>query len=135
MIETLSFATVNMHDNNIVEVIIDGSTEISLEMTEEFDQFLSLHCTGPIGLLFNKLNDYVYSFESKLTVASHTDIRAIAVVYYTDDGQNSATKIQKIRAMDNLNIAMFSGVESGEPSGWQQAMSWLQQQVILVESS
>jgi len=116
----LSFASVNILDGNIAEVIIDPDVEISLEMTEEYNDFLVEQFAGDFAVLVNKLHPYDFTFEAKLTVASHENLKAIAVVYYSEQSVNQTYKINNIRAHD-WNLKAFSGLDIG----WQQAHDWL----------
>lgn len=132
---SLSFATIKVHDENIVEVIVNEDIEVSLEMVEEADLFFEQTFTGPIGILVNKINLYTYSFEAQLTIASHADIKGMAVVQYNTSGHTVTEKLSSVRAMDKWNLATFCAIESGSELPYQQAMSWLQQQLALAPIS
>lgn len=123
----LSFARVNIVLENIVEVIVDNSIVVSLEMVEELDKFLSNKFNESFGLLINKVNSYSYSFEATMTLGSLDYINAIAVINYSKDGEMVTTEIMDKRKVDNLNIKSFSTLELG----YQHATGWLQNQLII----
>lgn len=120
----LSFASVNILKGNIAEVIINPNVEISLEMTEEFNDFLVEQFLGDCAVLINKLYPYDFTYEAKLTVVSHENVKAIAVVYYSEKSAEQTKKIDAIRAND-WNLKAFSGLDIG----WQQAHDWLKVQL------
>jgi len=125
----LSFAYFNIISDNIVEVIADDGIEITLEMVEESHEFISAHFFEPFGMLINRVNNYSYSFEAQLSIASYEHLTAIAFVYYSNESKIISEKLSHIRTLDDWNYKTFSGLELG----WQQAFDWLQQQLITTE--
>ena len=121
----LSFADINLLNDDIVEVIIDAGVEFSLEMMDEYDQFLTKHFDHDFGVLVNRVHNYSYSYEVQLSIASHQNLKAIGVVNYSEQSKKSTEKIKKLRTVDGWNLKEFSGVDMG----WQQALSWLQQEL------
>ena len=65
MKQQLSFATVNLLSDCIVELIIAEGIEVSMEMLDEFDDFLSQQLNDNFVLLINKVNSYSYTFRQK----------------------------------------------------------------------
>ncbi len=124
----LSFARINIISANLVEIIIDNETLVSLEMVEELDKFLDNSFNFSFGLLINKVNGYTYSFEAMMTMASLENIQAIAVINYTKHGEDVTDEIIKRRKIDQLNIKSFSALELG----YQRALTWLQNQLVCV---
>jgi hypothetical protein len=124
----LSFAYFNKLAGNILEIVVDDKIEISLEMIEECHQFITDHFPHEFGLLINRVNNYTYSYEAKLSIASHDKLKAMAFVYYSQQGKLLTEKLTEVRANDAWNWRIFSGVELG----WQQAYSWLQQEMMPV---
>jgi len=122
----LSFGYFTLLTEDIVEVTIDEGVELSLEMIEECDVFLNAHIFGDFGMLINRINEYTYSFEAQLTIGSYTGLKAIAFVYYSDNSKSLIEKINVIRAYDDWNSGIFSGLELE----WQQAVNWLQEQLL-----
>lgn len=117
----LSFAEVNPLSKNIVELIIDENTLVSIEMMEELDAYIEQSFKHNIGILVNKINDYKYSFEAKLTLGSLPQIQAIAILNYSNAGISDSHSIEQVRALDNLNTKLFSGLELARD----QAINWL----------
>lgn len=121
----LSFATLNLLADNIVEVIVNEGTEVSIEMQEECDEFLNTHMKGKFALLYNRINNYKYCFGAKMTIASSEDLQAMAVVVYNNQGRDSIEELQSLRVVDGLNIEVFSGLELG----WQTGYKWLKEEL------
>jgi len=121
----LSFCEVNILHGNIAEVIVNKNIEISMEMAEEYDTFLTQNFPNNFGLLVNKVKPYDFSFEAKLTIASHANLKAIAVVHYTKKSELVTKDIATKRARDGWNIKSFSGLELG----WQQGFDWLKKEL------
>jgi hypothetical protein len=119
--QRLSFAEVNPLSKDIVELIIDENTLVSIEMVEEFDVYIEQNFKHKIGILMNKINDYRYSFEAKLTLGSLPLIQAVAILNYSNAGISDSHSIEQIRALDNLNTKLFSGLELARD----QAINWL----------
>ncbi|MFQ3193553.1 MAG: hypothetical protein ACI9N3_000365 [Colwellia sp.] len=119
--QRLSFAEVNPLSKDIVELIIDENTLVSIEMVEEFDIYIEQNFKHKIGILMNKINDYKYSFEAKLTLGSLPMIQAVAILNYSNAGISDSHSIEQIRALDNLNTKLFSGLELARD----QAINWL----------
>jgi len=121
----LSFADFIIHQGNILEVKVHAGIEMSLEMIDECSHFVEQHISSDFGMLVNKVNDYTYSYEAQLCLASYINLKAIALVHYSNQGLYTSTSIVKIRALDLKNIETFAGKDHG----WQAAMSWLKQEL------
>jgi hypothetical protein len=121
----LSFADLNILNEDIIEVVVDAGIEMSLEMMDEYDSFLSNHFDCNFGLLINRVHQYSYSYEVQLSIASHKNLKAIGVVNYSEQSKKSTGKIKKLRAIDGWNLAEFSGLEMG----WQKGLAWLQHEL------
>lgn len=121
----LDFASFTLLPSNIIEVIIDNYITLSLENVEACYQFIETHIPNDFSLLINGINDYTYSFEAKLSVASHEKLKAVAFVYYNQNGQDEFESLLALRAVDNLNANVYSGLELG----WQEAHQWLEQEM------
>ncbi|GAA5137717.1 hypothetical protein [Thalassotalea piscium] len=128
MKQRLSFAYFTLLSDNIVEVVVDEGVEMSLEMVEECHQFIEKYCPDDFALLVNRVNQYDYSYEAKLTLASYANLKAIAFVYYTPDGKETINKLSKARSHDDWNMKTFAGLNMG----WPDAFDWLQQELLVV---
>lgn len=124
----LNFASYNVISENIIEVIVDEGVSLSLEMIDECHNFVQKNMKQEFGLLINTINDFNFTFEAKLSVASHENMRAIAFVHYNEQGKNNIIELQRLRAMDGWNQKNFSGLELG----WQKAQQWLTDELKLV---
>jgi hypothetical protein len=127
----LSFGYFNTLSENVVEVVADEGIEMTLEMIEECHQYINTHFVGDFGMLVNRVNNYTYSYEAKLSIASYENLKAIAFVYYSSDSKEISDNLYKLRAFDEWNCRFFSGLELG----WQQAVDWLEKEVSTVKLS
>ncbi len=121
----LSFAKINILTDNIAEVIVEQGIEITLEMAEEYNNFLTERFPSSFALLINKVNEYTFAFEAQLTMASHLNLAAIAVITYKDEDKDSVIKLASLRALDGWNLKTFDGLNLGR----QTALLWLQGQL------
>ena len=126
----LSFCTVNILADNIAEVIIDNDIEVTIEMVEEHDEFLSVFFKENFAVLVNKINSYCYTLEAKLIVGSVESMIAIASVHYSAQAAESTQDIMDKRSKDCLNLKTFSGYELG----WQQAFDWLTLELLTIST-
>lgn len=127
----LSFGYFNVISDNIVEVVVDEGVEMDLNMIEECHAFIQSQFCEPFGMLINRVNNYTYSYEAKLSIASYEHLKAIAFVYYSKDSKEITENLYKLRALDEWNYRIFSGLELG----WQQAHDWLQKELAAVKVS
>ncbi|XPF92534.1 hypothetical protein ACM9HF_10830 [Colwellia sp. RE-S-Sl-9] len=121
MKQRLDFAYLTVLPNNIIEVVIDDGIELTLEMVEESHQVLKEAMTSCFALLINNIHQFEMTFEAKLTMASHEQLKAIAFVYYNQNNKTEIEKLIELRKVDDWNVKIFSGLEMG----WQEAHSWL----------
>lgn len=121
----LSFAKINILTDNIAEVIVEQGIEISLEMAEEYNNFLTETFPASFALLINKVNEYTFAFEAQLTMASHANLAAIAVITYKDEDKDSVIKLAGLRKLDGWNLETFNGLNLGRQSG----LDWLQSEL------
>ena len=121
----ISFADINIISDSIAKIIIDEGVEVSIEMVEEYDNFLACIFNGNYGVLINKINNYSYSPEAQFIMGSSENIVAIAAVNYSERGKKSSKEIGGRRTIEQLNVMTFSGLNLG----WQEAMTWLNQEL------
>jgi len=117
----LSFATINILRNDIAEFIINAGIEVNLTQVREADEFLISHLQAPFSLMFNKLNNYSYSFEAQMKMGDIKQLNAIAIVSYsaTSDLSTDALKFAIPRDKE-WNLKRFSD----KPH----ALEWLKQE-------
>ncbi len=124
----LSFCSVNVLNDAIAEVIVYKDVKISMEMVEEYEALLSQQFLGDFGLLVNKINAYDFSFEAKLSIGSHVNLKAIAVINYNEKSELVTKEISAIRKIDGWNLKSFSGLDLG----WQQGFEWLKKELSVI---
>lgn len=109
----LSFANIDVISDNISEIIVDEGAEVTLEMCEEYDNFLLELFPHPFTTIVNKINDFTYTYEAALQLESLENCVATAVIVYSKRAENQANNFKSIRKQDNLNIHIFSGLDLG----------------------
>lgn len=67
----LDFAYLTVLSNNIIEVVISDSIELTIENVEEVHKFLKAFMNESFSLLINNIHEFEVTFEAKLMVASH----------------------------------------------------------------
>ena len=123
-IHKLSFADFNIHSSNILEVRVHTGIEMSLEMIEECSEFVEKHFQTNFAILVNKVNEYTYSYEAQLCLASYPHLKAIAFIHYSEQSAQTTKALQKLRSLDLPAIQTFSGDDI------QQAMMWLNDELV-----
>ncbi|TYK67099.1 hypothetical protein [Colwellia echini] len=121
----LSFAKINILNDHIAEVIVNKGVDISLEMTEEYDDFLAKTFSSNFAVLVNKIHQYDLSFEAKLNVASHENLTAIAVITYDKESKEQVKNLATMREHDGWNLRIFDGLNLG----WQDGLDWIQSEL------
>lgn len=116
-----------MLEGNIVEVIVDENIKMTLEMVEECHKFIDKYCQEDFALLINRVNNYDYSYEAKLSLASYENLKAIAFVYYSATGKDQVNQLAQMRSHDDWNVQAFAGLNMG----WQEAFNWLQKELLV----
>jgi pyruvate/2-oxoglutarate/acetoin dehydrogenase E1 component len=120
----LSFANINCLNSHMAEVIVDQDVVISLEMSEEYDKALATQFKSDFVLLINKINHYRFAYEAKLTMASHSNLKAIAVITYSKKDRQSVEATAVMRKRDGWNLKVFDGLNLGRQAG----IDWLESQ-------
>jgi hypothetical protein len=127
---TTSFGQINIISTCIAEVIINQDVEITLELLEEYDAIMAKQFTGNYAVLVNRINNYRYAYEALLCAGSAQNLRAAAIIEYGTNSEQRTQDLKSIRAMDNLNIKEFSGLELGR----EKAIAWLDEQLTEINS-
>jgi hypothetical protein len=121
----LSFGYITLLSKNIAEVIVNHNTKMTIEIVEEYDNFLANYFHEDFGLLINRINDYSFTYEASLSIASSAHLKAIAVVSYAPQSREQSLGILAKRKIDGWNMKVFSGLELG----WQQGLNWLESEL------
>jgi len=92
---------------------------MTLAMVEHYHEFLLLHLVSPFSLLINKVNNYTYSFDAQVNLATLNEIHAMAVVAYTRSTKISTEYLKAcVPRKTDWNLNIFSDRE--------EALNWLQ---------
>ena len=65
-IHKFNFGSIIILHDNVAEVIINEGVELTLEMINEYHDFLLTNLSSPFFLLVNKIHSYTYSFEAQM---------------------------------------------------------------------
>ena len=120
-VHNLSFADITLLEPSIAEVIAYEGVEIDMDMVREFHNFLLSHLQAPFALLVNKKNSYSYSFEAQLSVALLKEIKAIAVVAYSDGSTSVAKSLKDMPNHTEWEMETFTDYD--------EALAWIKEQL------
>lgn len=98
-VHQLSFAQVQLLENDMVETIVNRDVEISRAMLEEWAGFLREHAPPAPLMLITKKHPYSYSFAAQLKVGELDFVRAVAVV--------NASRLSNIASQSVLAVLPF----------------------------
>lgn len=117
----LPFAKITILSDSIAEVIINDKVEMTLSMVEQYHDFLLAHLVSPFSLLINKVNNYTYSFDAQVNLATLKEINAMAVVAYTRSTKISTECLKSsVPRKTDWNLKIYFDRE--------EALNWLQLQ-------
>ena len=115
----LPFAKIIILSDSIAEVIINENVEMTLAMVEHYHEFLLSHLVSPFSLLINKVNNYTYSFDAQINLATLNEINVMAVVAYTRSTKISTEYLKtSVPRKKDWNLKIYSDRE--------EALNWLQ---------
>lgn len=104
----LPFGTITIIRKDVAEVIINKGVEMNDEMVEKFHHFILEKLTPPFSLVINKVNKYTYSFEAQKKLGSLRELKAIAVVTYTEISTISTKSVASFPREIKWNMKLFS---------------------------
>lgn len=78
----LNFGTFILHDNGVLEAIVDDNVEMTEEMVNEFFNLIKSIEPKLETCLINRKNKYSYSFKANLMLASSNLVNYVAVLKY-----------------------------------------------------
>ena len=116
----LAFAQINIIQDDIAEVIVNDGIEMTLEMVEQYHDFLQSHLVSPYSLLINKINQYTYDFDAQMKLATLEEINVMAVVAYNQTTNLTTQALAAMPRNKNWNLSIFPDRE--------QALLWLRTQ-------
>ena len=115
--EKLPFAKVIKLDSNLMEVIVNEGVEMDVEMVNQYHEWLLKNLTPPFGILFNKINSYTYTFDAQKILADLPEIKAMAVISYTQVSAQSTKSLKAIPRKIKWNMEIFDNRKD--------ALNWL----------
>lgn len=117
----LSFGTVTLLRPDMAEIIVSEGVEMDMVMVEEYHDFVSEHLTDPCGILINKKNRYSYTFDAQATLSTLKQIKAIAILVYSDAARIATETLMKLPTPSPRTMKIFADREAG--------MKWLEEQL------
>lgn len=114
----LSFCSIHLISDKIVEVIFDSEVDISLAMVNECWDFIDKKMLPPIAVLLNKKHSYSYQFDAMLAFSESTKIDCIAAVSYSETSTSSAEYMKTAFNKSAKRIEIFSTREA--------ALKWIE---------
>lgn len=128
---TLSCGYINQVSAHIAELIVDNCTVITVEMFDEYYEFINKHFSKPYAVLVNSLNVYSMTPEATEHAAKRDDLIAIAAVSFGKESEQVVNQFLSDRKEDRLNFRKFSGFEMGRNN----ALCWLELELNRVQES
>ena len=104
----LSFASINLVQDDIVEMVVNAGVEVNVPMTEEFHRFLLSHLSLPFSLLINMQNSYSYSPESLCMMDDIQGVCAVGIVADSPLKMMVAEVIVDFPVERQWNVQIFS---------------------------
>ena len=127
----LSFGFYNIFPNNVIEVTPDEGIEITLEIVEECHDFIKENVIGDFALLINRINNYTYTYEAQFSIGSHSGMKTLAFVCYSDKSLLVTKQLQESRSFDQWKYPVYSGLDLG----WQEAYQWLESELATIKAN
>lgn len=115
----LSFARIIILENDLAEVIINESIEMTMTHLSQLRDTLKNILGSPYYLIINKLNHYSYDFVTQCEVGNSCDVKATAVICYSDTVIQTTRFLAKLKDKE-WNMQIFSNKEN--------ALNWINQQ-------
>lgn len=106
---------------DLVEVIADEGVELDIDMVKQYHAWLLENMTPPFGILVNKINSYTYTFEAQRKIADLPEIKAMAVITYTQISTASTKSLKAIPREIEWNLEIFDNRTS--------ALDWLENEL------
>ncbi len=107
-LHVLPFAKIIILREDIAEVIINDTVELTLEMVNDYHAFLLSHLSPPFSLLINKINSYSYTYNAQKELATLKEINAMAVVVYRRATKISTETLVAVPRTEPWNLKIYS---------------------------
>lgn len=114
----LPFVKIIKLSNDIAEVIVNEGVEYTLEMVDQYHNWIADNMSDPCYILVNRLNSYSYTFEVQQKLGTLDQIRAIAFVTYTRTGKMAVEAMSRMPKTSHWNGRIFDNRED--------ALQWLE---------
>ena len=127
---TLSFATLNLLQDNTVELIVDQDVEINIHMVREWMGFIRSRGCVPARIMVNKLHPCSYTFDALMQIAEIDFVKAIAFVNYSVTSKRVCHSIMQLLEDPKWQLSTFDDRElalrwlSGNGMGCRTPSAW-----------
>ena len=105
---TFQFGKVIILHDSIVELIINEGIELTVEMLNEYHDFLIKNLHAPFSVLINKIHSYTYSFEAQMNFLNLEQLKALGVVCYTRVSEMSTRLLHSMPRTFEWNLKIFN---------------------------
>lgn len=116
---TLSFGYILRVRENIAELLIDEGTTVTVDMYEEYLEFIHENFAKPYAVLLNSINQFSFSPAVNSKVGANNSLAAIATVTYSKPQRAMIDKYENVD--EEFNLRKFCGFNLGR----NQAIQWL----------
>lgn len=118
----LQIGTIIILEDNLVEVVAPEGLEISIEILQEFRQFLRENTRYPVGLLVNKQNAYTYTYETQANIGDVDTIAGVALLVYSRVSEITTQSMLATITRPNYKTKFF----------WERepAINWLKETIL-----
>ena len=116
----LPFLKIIKLGDDLIEVITHEGVELDTGMMEQYHTWIRNKLKHPCYILVNKINAYSYSFEVQQNLSTIPEIKAIALLVYTQASQLATESLQDMPRQKPWNSKVFSSRE--------EALQWLEAQ-------
>lgn len=116
----LNFAKIIILENDVAEIIVNESIEMNLTHIKNMRDVLKENLSSPIYLIINKINHYSYDFESQVEIGNFIELKATAIICYSETTRQTTQFVSKIKTNKNWNMEIFSNKA--------EALNWIKHQ-------
>lgn len=117
----LSFCDIHILAENLAEVIVHEGIEMNMARVAEYHAFLLANLKAPFGMLINKVNAYSYTPGAQMALADLEEIRAMAVLAYSDASESITQGLASLPRERAWNLRIFHNRQT--------ALDWLEQEL------
>lgn len=116
----LPFLKIVKLKDDLIEVITNEGVELDTHMMEQYHDWIRQNLRHPCYILVNKINAYTYSFDVQRKLSTIPEVKAIALVVYTQASHLATESLLEMPRQTPWNSKIFNNRD--------EALQWLEQQ-------